>query len=105
MPARDGVPERRWARVPPPYADSAAWFRVGPITFRGRRGYLAYGKPYVLFPEERVEVGEYRGVRVFAHAEEPTDAFLAVIFLPMSQGCEFQGYNYLENSGPVRGRQ
>jgi hypothetical protein len=79
-------------RVPPPYADHAAWYRRHkPVFFRSR--YLVqHGQPVKLIPGEVSPVGEFDGIVVYA--EFPDAEEQSIVYLPVSPGCRFQPFYY-----------
>jgi hypothetical protein len=72
------------------YAGDTEWYRRNePILFRGIR-HIKYGLPLPLSAAELVGVGEYRGVPLFAAAEDPS--IRSFIYIPERPGCIFQRY-------------
>jgi len=97
-----GVPTTSaYPPLPPPYADTTAWFaRYEPVVFRGRR--LRLNGPVRPVSPGMVPIGEFRGVRLYVYAREKDERDPGIVLVPVSQGCELQTYYYFDESGPIR---
>ncbi len=89
----------------PGYAESAAWYRNDePVILNGRRydrfGYLRRLDPdgFAAHGREMVQVGEQRGVPLYAEGPDP--ARPTVLWIPLRPGCLFQSYQLNHNDRP-----
>lgn len=95
-----GMSDTAYSPAAPPFADKKEWYgRHEAIPYRGTR-FLQYGLPVMRSPFQIRRIGEYDGIAVYAD----TDAVRnlenpGVLLVPISPGCEYQPYNYLNDSG------
>jgi len=96
-PVAEALPTRS-----PPYAEGVDWYvRGDPVQFGGRT-MMKHGLPRILGTWEVRPVGEYRGLTLFAGAEDDS-ASPGVVYLFVRPGCEFQPYQVDYTAGAVRG--
>jgi len=85
----------------PGYAANEEWFvREDSMAVEGRL-WVKFGVTRVVQPETLVRIGSHRGVPLFAEAG--TEPPLAVLYVPVRQGCEVQPYNPREAIRPRGG--
>lgn len=91
-----------YSRVPPPYADSAAWFVARDTIVVSGRTFVWNGSAIAPHPHEVRQVGMYRGIALFALSEFAHEAEQSILLVPVAPGCEFQPYYYFRDTGPAR---
>lgn len=73
------------------YASKAGWYINNEEVPYKTAKFIKYGLPRVLGSTEVVRTGEYGGVGIYTEAGVPENE-VAVIYVPVRSGCEFQPY-------------
>ena len=94
---RDGVREPFQSAYPiAGYAAGLAWVESGETVTLGRETYIPYGVSAALPPgEELVQVGEFRGIQLFARRGSSSPA--KQLFIPLTPRCTVQPYELMED--------